>query len=154
MEPYLFLNRYQIDLSEDGTAKLIRNESDRWLADMVQGLLQRGVLKALAITLCFELLVVAGLVQLLGPREWLKRMAIVCIGVNLLTLVPLWITSAIGTMMLGLWPGMKLMVFLELMVVAVEGSVYATLGRVGWLRGLTIAFFANATSFLLGLAIG
>ena len=86
------------------------------------------------------------MVRLLGKREWLTRMAIVCVCVNLLTLMPLWAFSDIGFKLLGLWPGTRFMVFLELVVVVVEGAIYAHFGRVGWVRGLTTTGTSMASS--------
>lgn len=150
---HALLNRFHVNLSPDGTATLVRDPSGQWLADGLVGLAQRGMFKALAITLVIELLVVVCLVLGLRKRPLLARLAVTCLCVNLFTLPLLWVTCLIGFWMFGLWAGIVLLAVLELMVVFLEGSAYAIVGRLGWKLGLAVAFLANATSFLLGLII-
>ena len=147
------LNRFHVDLAPDGTAALTRDESGQWLADGLVGLVQGGMLIALATTLVVELLVVVLMVTGLKKRQLLVRMAVTCLCVNLLTLPFLWVVCSIGFWMLGLWAGMVLLAVQELVIVLLEGLAYGTVGRLGWKRALAVAFLANGASFLLGLII-
>ena len=152
-ETHPLLNRFHVNLSADGTATLARDQTGRWLADGLVGLARQGMLRALAITLVIEWLVVVLVLLGLNKRQLIVRMVATCLGVNLVTLPALWVACLIGYWMLGLWVGSVVLVFLEVFVFLVEGSAYAVVGRLGWKWGLAVAFMANALSFLLGLII-
>ncbi len=149
-----FLNRYRADLSEDGTATLTRVETGRWLADALLGLSQRGILVALAVTVAVELGVVCLAAVVLGRRQWLRRAAGLSVTLNVLTLPAVWVVSLVAFFLAGLWFGLLVLAALELVVTLAEGVVYATLGGLGWARGLGTALLANAASGSLGLVYG
>jgi hypothetical protein len=154
VDTHPLLTEFHVDLHDDGTGTLRRDETGRLLADALVGLSRRGMPLALAATLLVELGVAAVVVLSLRKRSLLGRVCLVCCGANLLTLPPVWVVSLIGFWLFGLWGGMATLAGMEFGATVCEGLFYATIGRLGWSAGFGLSLLANAASFGLGLLSG
>lgn len=153
IESHPLLHYYHVDLRNDGTAVLSRDESGLWLADGVMGLWHRGFFFALALTLALELCFLFLLIRILKRQDVLRRMLLIGLIVNLVTLPGLWCVSVVFFWMFGLWIGIVALAALEVGVCTFEGIAYGLFGKLGWRTALFTACAANAVSFFIGLAV-
>ena len=150
-ETHPLLHRFLVDLTSNGTGTLVRDQTGQWLADRLVGLARHGMFRALAITLVVEWLVVGLMILVLKKRQLLIRMMVTCLCVNLATLPVLWVVCLVAFWMFGLWTGFLILIWLELIVFILEGSTYATIGRLNWKWGLTVSLLANIASIAVGI---
>jgi hypothetical protein len=151
-ETHPLLRTYQVDLQPDGTATLRLDRTGAFAVDWLAGLWRLGMWLALGLTLLIEGTVVAIFAR--RYKRPLARLFWCCLGVNLLTLPVVWAVTVTGFFFLGPWRGFVVLAIAELAAVLFEGLVYATLGRLGWAKGLRLALLANAASLGLGIISG
>jgi hypothetical protein len=147
------LRTYRADLRPDGGGTLTLNRSGAFAVDWLWGLWQLGFGPALALTLLAE-----GLVVWAYARWWDAtdtRLVRICLVANVLTLPVVWVATVIGFNLPSVyWSGLGAFAGVELFVTALEGLAYATLGRLGWSRGMALACLANAASVGVGVVVG
>jgi hypothetical protein len=139
--PYLTLLR--ADLHPDGTGSLTRDLESLWQRlDMPY---------ALGLTLLVELSIVAAYGRY--KRAPHKRLLVLCVIVNVLSLPVVWFVTLECYSELGQWRGFGCLVLAELGAAVFEGLAYAWLGRLGLRSGLWLSLLANSASLLMGLIL-
>ena len=141
------LNRYQVDLSDDGTAILTRDDTGLWLADIVLGIAAWGLLFTLLLILCVESAVVIAGVLVVKQKLVLPRVLATCTLLNCLACPIIWGLCHAAFWAGGLWVGLGVLAVEFFLAVLFEGVAYALVGRFGWRVGLGLALVANVTAF-------
>ena len=141
------LNRYRVDLCGDGTAILSRDDTWRWLADVVLGIAGCGLLVTLLITLFVQCAVVTSGVLLVKQKSVLPRVLAVCALLNCVACPIIWGVCHAAFWAGGLWAGVGVLAVEFSLAVLFEGIAYLLVGRFGWRAGLGLALVANVTAF-------
>ncbi len=90
VQVHSLLNRYRVDLCGDGTATLSRDDTWRWLADVVLGIAGCGLLVTLLLTLFVQCAVVTSGVLLVKQKSVLPRVLAVCALLNCVACPIIW----------------------------------------------------------------
>lgn len=102
----------------------------------------------MALSVAIEVPVALAVARYARPDLDLVRLLLVAVGATLITHPFAW--AANERLLLPTWPRLGL---IEISVALVEGVMFATVGALGWRRGLLAGLIANATSFGIGLLI-
>lgn len=106
-------------------------------------------LEALLLSIALEAPLALLLIRLTKPDFDRPRLALIAVGVTLLTHPFAWQLNQ-DLAHVAMVPRMA---FIELAVVFIEGLIFSHWGRLGWARGFAISLAANAFSFGVGLLI-
>ncbi len=139
--------RYAVTLAADGTGALRSNP----LPIIGRNWSLGGMVVALALTLAVELLVIAGYTRLAHIAA--RRLLIVGLIANGLSLPCVWLLSGMGYVMAGVEAGLTALVVAEGLAWLVETVIYIVAGRLSLGRALVLSLAANAASVIVGMVV-
>jgi len=140
------LNRYQLDVCDDGTAVLTRDDTGRWLADTMLGIAACGLTFTVLLALCMECLVVAIGVLVMKQKPVLFRVVASCALLNLFAGPIIWGLCHLAIWAGGLWWGLGLLAVELSLAILFESAAYSLIGRFGLRSGFGLALVANVTA--------
>jgi hypothetical protein len=139
--------RFAAELQVDGTAVLRADPLP--LVGRNWSLPGMGV--ALLLTLVVELLAIVIYTRL--TQRPLRRLLVVGLIANLVTLPGVWLMAGFGYLLLGVEAGLIVLAMAEGLAWLVEAAVYTVAGRISFGQALLLSLAANLASLILGLFV-
>jgi len=140
---------YEATLEPDGTGSLVLTNAGSWVEEHYV----LEMLAALVGTLIIELAVVLIWIGATQRRASARRVLLIAIAGNLITVPAVWAAAFAGKICFDLRAAALIYLAAEVGAVALEAILYAWPGRFGVLRGLWLSLTANGLSFLCGCCL-
>ena len=150
VDTHPLFDSYTLNLHSDGTAQLSRDSSRDGQVAWLLALYRKGFLRALAVTLVAESLVIGVILRIRRQSVALKLVLLLIAG-NLTTLLGVWIlTLGAFALTASVWCGFVALAATEICALLSEAGLYAAAKCWRWRDAILVSSLANGTSFLAG----